>query len=98
MFCSLHYYSEYRSQSKNHADLTDSIYGQSGDSDVPIIVNNNNFARGDPVTLLSFDDAKTLFHEFGHGLHGMLSDVTYQVVKCVFSLYVTYYVYIYMTE
>jgi peptidyl-dipeptidase Dcp len=27
--------------------------------------------------LLSFDDARTLFHEFGHGLHGMLSDVTY---------------------
>ena len=39
----------------------------------PIVVNNNNFARGDLAagepTLLSFDDAKTLFHEFGHGLH-----------------------------
>ena len=29
-------------------------------------------------TLLSFDDAVTLFHEFGHGLHGMLSKVTYE--------------------
>ncbi len=45
----------------------------------PIIVNVMNFARGDEdsPTLLSFDDARTLFHEFGHGLHGMLSDVTY---------------------
>jgi peptidyl-dipeptidase Dcp len=45
----------------------------------PIIVNNNNFAKGAPgePTLLSFDDARTLFHEFGHGLHGLLSNVTY---------------------
>uniref|UniRef100_A0A7R9VQR7 oligopeptidase A n=1 Tax=Chlamydomonas euryale TaxID=1486919 RepID=A0A7R9VQR7_9CHLO len=46
---------------------------------VPIILNNNNFAKasaGEP-TLLSFDDARTLFHEFGHGLHGMLSRTRY---------------------
>ena len=42
----------------------------------PIIVNNNNFARSEP-TLLSFDDARTLFHEFGHALHGLLSQVRY---------------------
>jgi len=42
----------------------------------PIIVNNNNFAKSEP-TLLSFDDARTLFHEFGHGLHGLLSRVRY---------------------
>jgi peptidyl-dipeptidase Dcp len=42
----------------------------------PIVVNNNNFAKGDP-TLLSFDDAETLFHEFGHGLHALLSRVRY---------------------
>jgi peptidyl-dipeptidase Dcp len=42
----------------------------------PIIVNNNNFARSAP-TLLSFDDAETLFHEFGHALHGLLSRVRY---------------------
>ena len=41
----------------------------------PVIVNNNNFAKGAPgePTLLSFDDAQTLFHEFGHGLHGLLT-------------------------
>jgi peptidyl-dipeptidase Dcp len=43
----------------------------------PIVVNNNNFARGEP-TLLSFDDANTLFHEFGHGLHTLLSRVRYR--------------------
>jgi peptidyl-dipeptidase Dcp len=42
----------------------------------PVIVNNNNFARAEP-TLLSFDDATTLFHELGHGLHGLLSRVRY---------------------
>lgn len=47
---------------------------------LPIIVNNNNFAKGAPgePTLLSYDDARTLFHEFGHGLHGMLSNVNYE--------------------
>ena len=43
----------------------ESLYG----AVTPIIVNNNNFARAEP-TLLSFDDAKTLFHEFGHGCMG----------------------------
>lgn len=43
----------------------------------PVIVNVCNFVKGDPA-LLSWDDARTLFHEFGHALHGMLSDVTYE--------------------
>jgi peptidyl-dipeptidase Dcp len=43
---------------------------------LPIVLNNNNFARGNP-TLLSFADATTLFHEFGHALHGLLSRVRY---------------------
>ena len=45
----------------------------------PIIINVLNFAEGGDgePTLLSFDDARTLFHEFGHGLHGLLSNVTY---------------------
>ena len=48
----------------------------------PLVINVMNFnkaADGAP-TLLSFDDARTLFHEFGHGLHGLLSDVTYPMV------------------
>jgi peptidyl-dipeptidase Dcp len=49
----------------------------------PIIVNNNNFAKGAPgePTLLAFDDVRTLFHEFGHGLHGLLSDVDYTLLS-----------------
>ncbi|MGR3491164.1 MAG: M3 family metallopeptidase, partial [Shimia sp.] len=42
----------------------------------PIVTNVCNFAKSDPA-LLSFDDARTLFHEFGHALHHILSDVTY---------------------
>jgi len=47
----------------------------------PVILNVMNFAQGDDETLLSFDDARTLFHEFGHALHGMLSDVKYPSVS-----------------
>ncbi|MBE7210760.1 MAG: M3 family metallopeptidase [Gluconacetobacter diazotrophicus] len=43
----------------------------------PVIINNNNFARAGDSVLLSFDDARTLFHEFGHALHGLLSRVRY---------------------
>ncbi len=42
----------------------------------PIIVNNNNIAKAQPA-LLSFDEARTLFHEFGHALHGLLSTARY---------------------
>ncbi len=49
----------------------------------PIVVNVMNFAKGAPgePALLSIDDARTLFHEFGHGLHGLLSNVTYPTVS-----------------
>jgi peptidyl-dipeptidase Dcp len=45
----------------------------------PLVINVCNFSKGadGEPSLLSPDDARTLFHEFGHGLHGMLSDVTY---------------------
>ena len=51
--------------------------------ELPIIYNVCNFAKpaeGKPA-LLSLDDARTLFHEFGHALHGMLSNVTYPSVS-----------------
>ncbi len=46
----------------------------------PIVVNVCNFAKGDPA-LLSWDDARTLFHEFGHALHQILSDVTHGFIS-----------------
>ena len=42
-----------------------------------VVINVCNFAKGNPA-LLSYDDARTLFHEFGHALHQMLSNVTYE--------------------
>ena len=46
----------------------------------PVVINVCNFAKGDPA-LLGYDDARTLFHEFGHALHQMLSDVTYETLS-----------------
>ncbi|MDY0987737.1 M3 family metallopeptidase [Flavobacterium sp. CFBP9031] len=46
---------------------------------LPIVSNNCNFIKGnsDEAVLISWDDATTLFHEFGHALHGLCSNVTY---------------------
>ncbi|NNE53340.1 MAG: M3 family metallopeptidase [Sulfitobacter sp.] len=46
----------------------------------PVVINVCNFAKSNPA-LLSYDDARTLFHEFGHALHQMLSNVTYESVS-----------------
>ncbi len=45
----------------------------------PITSNNNNFVKGAPgePVLISLDDTETLFHEFGHAIHGLVSNVTY---------------------
>jgi peptidyl-dipeptidase Dcp len=63
--------SAFRSQHKLDGNVT------------PIIVNVMNFSKGAPgeAALLTFDDARTLFHEFGHGLHGLLSNVTYPMIS-----------------
>lgn len=61
-------------RSQHKLTLPDGTTGQQ-----PIITNVMNFAKPAPgqEALLSLNDARTLFHEFGHALHGMLSDVTY---------------------
>ncbi len=58
---------EYRTQEKFKGEMT------------PIVSNNCNYVKGKPgePVLISWDDAETLFHEFGHGLHGLVSNVPY---------------------
>ncbi len=65
-------------QSQHKLPLKNGAVGE-----LPIIYNVCNFAKpsaGKPA-LLSLDDARTLFHEFGHALHGMMSNVTYPSVS-----------------
>ncbi|HTW35163.1 MAG TPA: M3 family metallopeptidase [Rhizomicrobium sp.] len=57
--------SEYRTQERFKGDVT------------PIVSNNANFVGGSGDVLLSWDDAVTIFHEFGHALHALNSNVTY---------------------
>ncbi|MDB5568084.1 MAG: peptidase [Tardiphaga sp.] len=76
------FYGDYfaRPSKRSGAWMTSLRDQQKLDGDVaPLILNVCNFAKGTDgqPSLLSPDDARTLFHEFGHGLHGMLSDVTY---------------------
>jgi len=59
-----------------------------------IVSNNSNFVKGQPgePVLISWDDAETLFHEFGHALHGLSSNVSYPAVSgtAVFRDYVEF--------
>jgi peptidyl-dipeptidase Dcp len=76
------FYGDYfaRSSKRSGAWMTSLRDQQKLDGEIaPLIINVCNFAKGadGQPSLLSPDDARTLFHEFGHGLHGMLSDVTY---------------------
>ncbi len=59
--------SEYRTQEAYKDNIT------------PIVSNNSNYVKGKPgePVLISWDDAKTTFHEFGHAVHGLLSEVNY---------------------
>lgn len=58
-------------------------YREEGKNINPVITNNGNFTKptADTPALLSFDEVTTLFHEFGHGLHGLLSDSTYTTLS-----------------
>jgi peptidyl-dipeptidase Dcp len=76
------FYGDYfaRASKRSGAWMTSLRDQQKLDGDVaPLVINVCNFAKGaaGQPSLLSPDDARTLFHEFGHGLHGMLSEVTY---------------------
>lgn len=78
----LHYLDTYaRAGKRSGAWMTTykDSYGLGGEHDYVLTANNNNFvepAAGE-ATLISLDDAATLFHEFGHAIHAMLSDITY---------------------
>ncbi len=77
----LWYFDPYARQGKRSGAWMSAYRSQQRlDGEVATIVSNNsNFVKGapgDPV-LISWDDAETMFHEFGHALHGLASDVTY---------------------
>jgi peptidyl-dipeptidase Dcp len=63
-----------------------------GERITPLSSNNNNFVRGAPgePVLISLDDAETLFHEFGHALHTLLSEVNYPGLATTPRDYVEY--------
>jgi peptidyl-dipeptidase Dcp len=76
------FYGDYfaRPSKRSGAWMTSLRDQQTLDGEVsPLVINVMNFSKGaeGKPALLSPDDARTLFHEFGHGLHGMLSNVTY---------------------
>ncbi|WP_432925607.1 M3 family metallopeptidase [Microbispora sp. CA-135349] len=63
--------------SKRGGAWMNSLVKQSGlEGTRPVVVNNLNIVKGEP-TLLTFDEVNTMFHEFGHALHGLFSDVRY---------------------
>ncbi|MGI4876624.1 MAG: M3 family metallopeptidase [Janthinobacterium lividum] len=79
------YFDPYARAGKNSGAWMNAYRQQSRvDGDVATIVSNNaNFIKagaGQPVTI-SYDDANTMFHEFGHALHGLNSNVTYPTLS-----------------
>lgn len=78
------YYADYFPRaSKSSGAWMDAFRPQAGLlNSTPVITNVCNFTKptGDTPALLTFDEASTLFHEFGHALHGLLSECTYPSV------------------
>jgi peptidyl-dipeptidase Dcp len=78
--CGLYIFDPYARPSKSGGAWMNNLIDQSGLlGKKPIVVNNMNIpkpAAGQPA-LMTFDEVNTLFHEFGHTLHGILSDVHY---------------------
>jgi len=88
----LWYFDPYARKWKNSgAWMCDLRAQQKFHAEIPIITNNANFIKGDPNSplLISFDDGVTLFHEFGHACHGLLSNVTYPSLSGT-NVYVDY--------
>lgn len=81
----LFYFDPYAREGKQSGAWMNSFRNQERfDRDVTTIVSNNsNFVEGKPgePVLISWDDARTLFHEFGHALHGLASNVTYPALS-----------------
>jgi peptidyl-dipeptidase Dcp len=76
----LWYFDAYARDGKKSGAWMNAYRNQQKMQDVSTIVSNNsNFVKGKPgePVLISWDDAETLFHEFGHALHGLSSNVTY---------------------
>lgn len=78
----LWYFDPYAREGKRSGAWMNAYRNQSrigGKEITTIVSNNSNFVKGKPgeAVLISWDDASTLFHEFGHALHGLSSNVTY---------------------
>lgn len=76
------FYGDYFARAGKNSGAWENAYRQQqafGGDVRPLVSNNNNFVKGKPgqPVLISLDDARVLFHEFGHALHDLLSNVTY---------------------
>src|SRR5690606_35566195 len=77
------FYGDYFARAGKQSGAWENAYRQQSNDGrpvTPLVSNNNNFVKGAPgePVLISLDDAETLFHEFGHAIHDLLSNVTYE--------------------
>lgn len=77
------FYGDYIARPNKQSGAWMSSYRRQSNLDgmvTPIVVNVMSVSKGEP-TLVSYDDAETMFHEFGHALHGLLSNVRYPTLS-----------------